>query len=129
MILVIHPGSGSCFFLSIPEPGSRGQKRHRIPDPGVKRHRIPHPGVKKAPPDPGSRGQKGTGSRIRICNTELNTGELEQVKRMVKNISITEDDYWRYRKHVSHSQLPVCAGHEIEFTVKLSPRTKFLQIF
>ncbi len=33
----IHPGSGSC-FLPIPDPGSRGQKRHWIPD------RSPDPG-------------------------------------------------------------------------------------
>jgi hypothetical protein len=45
MIRVVHPGSGSSFFLPIPDPE-----------------------VKKAP-DPGTRGQKGTGSRIRICNT------------------------------------------------------------
>jgi hypothetical protein len=30
MIPVVYPGSG--FFLPIPDPGSRGQKRHRIPD-------------------------------------------------------------------------------------------------
>ncbi len=29
-ILVVHPGSGFWFFT---HPGSRGQKRHRIPDP------------------------------------------------------------------------------------------------
>jgi hypothetical protein len=90
------PDPGSWFFT---HPGSRiqGSKRHRIPDPGVK-NAPPDPGSRgqNAPPDPGSRGQKGTGSRIRICNIELNTGELEQVKRMVSNISITEDDYWRY---------------------------------
>jgi hypothetical protein len=29
-------------------------------------------GIRKKPiPDPGSRGQKGTGSRIRICNTDF----------------------------------------------------------
>ncbi len=60
---------------------------------------IPDPDPDFLPiPDPGSRDQKGTGSRIRIRNTELNTGELEQVKRMVSNMSITEEDYWRYRK-------------------------------
>jgi hypothetical protein len=87
---------------------------------------IPDPDPDFLPiPDPESRDQKGTGSLIRICNTELNTGELEQVKRMVKNISITEEDYWRYSKHVTHnSQLPVC-GHEMEFTVKLSPGSRF----
>jgi hypothetical protein len=39
-------------------------------DPGSGKNlfRIPDPGVKKAP-DSGSRGQKGTGSRIRIRNT------------------------------------------------------------
>jgi hypothetical protein len=82
-------------FLPIPDPGSRGQKGTGSRIQGSKRHQIPDPGVKKAP-DPGSRGQKGTGSRIRICNTELNTCELEQVKRMVSNMSITEEDYWRY---------------------------------
>ena len=63
---------------------------------------IPDPDPDFLPiPDPRSRGQKGTGPRIRICNTELNTGELEQVKRMVSNMSITEEDYWRYSKHVT----------------------------
>jgi hypothetical protein len=71
-----------------------------IPDPGVKKYRILDPGVKKAT-DHGSMGKKGTGSWIRIRNTELNTGELEQVKRMVSNMSITEEDYWRYSKHVT----------------------------
>jgi hypothetical protein len=47
MIRVVHPGSG---FLPIPDPGSRGKK-------------PPDPGAKKAP-DPGTRGQKGTESRI-----------------------------------------------------------------
>ncbi len=97
MILVVHPGSDPD-FLPIPDPGSRiqGSKSHWIPDPGAKKTPgIPDPGVKKAP-DPGSRDQIGTGSQIRICHTELNTGELEQVKRMVSNMSITEDDYWRY---------------------------------
>jgi hypothetical protein len=42
----------------------------RDPRSGIRKNlfRIPDPGVKKAP-DPGSRGQKGTGSRIRIRNT------------------------------------------------------------
>jgi hypothetical protein len=30
MIRVVHPGSGSCFFLPLPDPGVI---RHRIPDP------------------------------------------------------------------------------------------------
>jgi hypothetical protein len=34
---------------------------------------VVHPGSGSLPiPDPGSRGQKGTGSRIRICNTASN---------------------------------------------------------
>jgi hypothetical protein len=34
--------------------------------------RDPRPGIRKKPIlDPGSRGQKGTGSRIRTCNTGL----------------------------------------------------------
>ncbi len=33
MIRVVHPGSGPWFFLPTPDPRSRGQKRHRIPDP------------------------------------------------------------------------------------------------
>ncbi len=33
---------------------------------------------KKPIPDPGSRGQKGTGSRIRILNTDLSIGEKFQ---------------------------------------------------
>ncbi len=33
-------------------------------------------GIRKKPiPDPGSRGQKGTGSRIRIRNTDINIRE------------------------------------------------------
>jgi hypothetical protein len=48
MIRVVHPGSGSRIQIFYP---------YRIPDKGVKKT-----------PDPGSRGQKGTGSRIRIRN-------------------------------------------------------------
>jgi hypothetical protein len=75
-------------------------------------------------PDPGSRGQKGIGSRIRICKTELNTGELEQVKRMVSNMSITEEDYWRYstgNTWLTIHSFRFVHGHEMEFTVKQSP--------
>jgi hypothetical protein len=58
----VHPGSRTpdpdLDFLPIKDPGSGGQKRHRIPDP-----------LAKKAPDPGSRGQKGTGSRIRILHT------------------------------------------------------------
>jgi hypothetical protein len=39
--------------------------------------RDPGPGIRKKPiPDPGSRGQKGTGSRIRIRNTVCNLDGL-----------------------------------------------------
>ncbi len=37
----------------------------------------PRSGIRKKPiPDPGSRGQKGTGSRIQIRNTDPGQGEL-----------------------------------------------------
>ncbi len=37
MIRVIHPGSGSrsLTFYPSPDPGTRGSKRHRIPDPDL----------------------------------------------------------------------------------------------
>jgi hypothetical protein len=47
MIRIVHPGSGSGFFLPIPDIGSRGQK--------------------------------GTGSRIRICNTEFDHKIVESL--------------------------------------------------
>jgi hypothetical protein len=41
-----------------------------IPDPGFRVKRIPDPDLDFLPiPYPGFRGQKGTGSRIRIRNT------------------------------------------------------------
>ncbi len=89
--IFIHPGSGS----RIPDPGSRiPDLGSRIPDLGsrIQKHQLknflpknlslrsqkygfrirdPRSGIREKPiPDPGSRGQKGTGSRIRIRNTD-----------------------------------------------------------
>ncbi len=87
-----HPGSelspSRIPTVSIPDPGSRIRIKEfkcynpkkpkkwfissRKNDPGCL-SRIPDPDADFLPiPDPGSRGQKGTGSQIRIRNTESN---------------------------------------------------------
>jgi hypothetical protein len=55
----------------IRDPGSE----NRDPRSGI---RDPGSGIRKKPiPDPGSRGQKGTGSRIRIRNTGFSTYDFQ----------------------------------------------------
>jgi hypothetical protein len=64
-------------------------------------------GIRKKPnPDPGSRGQKGTGSRIRIRNTVPNHGNTSFRIRSVLMLTLLEPDpHWQYgsesvsRKH------------------------------
>jgi hypothetical protein len=62
-------------------PGYRVKKDSRIPDPD------PHPHIRiltekiVSVTHPGSRGQKGTGSRVRIRNTAKKTQKKKQVKK------------------------------------------------
>ncbi len=58
-------------IFSVADPGWIPDLIFFHPDPGSKRFRIPDPDLDFFPiPDPGSRSQKGTGSQIRIRNTE-----------------------------------------------------------
>ncbi len=85
-MFIVHPGSG--MFIPDPtffHPGSRIRiKEFKYFNPKKTKKMvsklekiwsglfIPDPDADFLPiPDPGSRGQKGTGSRIRICNTVL----------------------------------------------------------
>ncbi len=78
-------------IFSIPDPGS---KRFRIPDPDPHQRilsifhpsRIPDPGVEKSP-DPGSRGRKVTGSRIRIRNTGFQSHFPKDLTREIQSIN------------------------------------------
>jgi hypothetical protein len=85
------PDPGSDFFstriltVSIPDPGSASKNLSVLTPKKPKKwflsfrkyypgcsSRIPDPDADSLPiPDPGSRGKKGTGSRIRIRNTDF----------------------------------------------------------
>jgi hypothetical protein len=126
------PYPGYEFFFSIPDTGS---KRFRIPDPYQRiqvfltqkfvsklseiwsgmfildpdlvffTSRIPDPGIEKAP-DPGSRGQKGTGSRIRnnLC-IHINLSFRIRLQVPLKlNFNFRQRSLIIFRQKAAHSE-------------------------